>query len=169
MNNGKDNLDKFDTKSNESIFLGYSTSSKAYRVFNKRTLTVEESIHIIFDEANPSPSRKEEYIDNDTGTLNEEMKKMSLKDKSVEEEKDQVSKEHSELPKKWRYAHNHPKDLIIGDPSQDIRTRSSFRENLDYLVFVSQTEPSCIEEAENDPNWMLAIQEELNQFERNNV
>ena len=33
--NTKDNLDKFDSKADEGIFLGYSTSSKAYRVFNK--------------------------------------------------------------------------------------------------------------------------------------
>ena len=94
---------------------------------------------------------------------------MNLNDKSSTEEREQVSKEHSELPKEWRFALNHPRDLIIGDPSQSIRTWSSFRDNLDYLAFVSQTEPSCIEEAENDPNWMLVMQEELNQFERNNV
>ena len=38
--NTKDNLGKFDSKVDEGIFLGYSTSSKAYRVFNKRTLVV---------------------------------------------------------------------------------------------------------------------------------
>ena len=59
--------------------------------------------------------------------------------------------------------------MIIDDPSQGIRIRSSFRDNFDYLAFVSQTEPSYIEEAKKDPNWMLAMQEELNQFERNNV
>ena len=169
MNNGKDNLGKFDIKSDEGIFLGYSTSSKAYRIFNKRTLTVEESIHVVFDEANPLPSRKEECIDNDAGILEEGLKDMDLNDKSNAEERDQVSKEHSKLSKEWRYALSHPRYLIIGDPSQGIRTRSSFRDNLDYLVFISQTEPSCIEEAESDPNWMLAMQEELNQFERNNV
>ena len=36
----------------EGIFLGYSTSSKSYRLFNKCILVVEESTHIIFDEAN---------------------------------------------------------------------------------------------------------------------
>ena len=35
-NNGKDNLEKFDLKSDERIFLGYSTISKAFRVFNKK-------------------------------------------------------------------------------------------------------------------------------------
>ena len=37
-NNGKDNIGKFDPRSDEGIFLGYSLTSKAYRVFNKRTL-----------------------------------------------------------------------------------------------------------------------------------
>jgi len=30
--------------------LGYSSSRKAYRVFNKRTLVVEESVHVSFKE-----------------------------------------------------------------------------------------------------------------------
>ena len=96
---------------------------------------------------------------------------MNLKEKSAEQEQEheQVSKEHQNLLKEWRYALKHPKELILGDPSHGIKTRSKFRENLDYLAFVSQIEPSCIEEAETDPNWMLAMQEELNQFERNNV
>ena len=34
-NNGKETLGKFDAKSNEGIFLSYSSISKAYRVFNK--------------------------------------------------------------------------------------------------------------------------------------
>ena len=50
-NNDKDNLKKFDPKSDEGIFLGYSRTSKAFRVFNKRTLVVEESIHVVFDES----------------------------------------------------------------------------------------------------------------------
>lgn len=53
LNNGKDNLGKFDAKADQAIFLGYSSSSKAYRVFNKRTKTIEESIHVSFDETNP--------------------------------------------------------------------------------------------------------------------
>ena len=50
--NTKDSRDKFDNKSDIGIFLGYSTKSKAYRVFNKRSLKVEESINVTFDESN---------------------------------------------------------------------------------------------------------------------
>jgi len=46
----KINLAKFDAKVDDGIFLGYSSTNKAYRVFNKRTLVVEESIHVAFDE-----------------------------------------------------------------------------------------------------------------------
>ena len=62
MNNGKDNLEKFDAKSDEGIFLGYSTSSRAYRVFNKWTLVVEESVHVVFEECSNKSSRKKGYI-----------------------------------------------------------------------------------------------------------
>jgi hypothetical protein len=51
--NDRDNLGKFDAKSDEGIFLGYSSNSKAYTVFNKQTMVVDESMHAVFDEANP--------------------------------------------------------------------------------------------------------------------
>lgn len=32
------------------MLLGYALDSKAYRVYNKKTMCIKESIHIIFDE-----------------------------------------------------------------------------------------------------------------------
>ena len=52
MNNGKTDVEKFDEKSDKRIFLGYASNARAYRVFNKRTLVVKESPHVIFDESN---------------------------------------------------------------------------------------------------------------------
>ena len=51
-NNGKDALVKFGLRSDEAIFLGYSSHSKAYKVSNKQTLCVEDSVHVLFDETN---------------------------------------------------------------------------------------------------------------------
>lgn len=48
--NGKTYLKTFDERADEEIFLGYSLTSKAFKVFNKRILVVEESIHVFFDE-----------------------------------------------------------------------------------------------------------------------
>ena len=43
-------MGKFDPRSDEAIFLGYSSHSKAYKVLNKRALCVVESVHVLFDE-----------------------------------------------------------------------------------------------------------------------
>jgi len=51
-NNTKDGLRKFDPRNDEAMFLGYSSHNKAYNVFNKRTLCVEESVHVLFYETN---------------------------------------------------------------------------------------------------------------------
>ena len=41
-----------DAKNDEAIFIGYALNSKTYRVFNKTSLIVEESFHVIFYETN---------------------------------------------------------------------------------------------------------------------
>nr|GEW45891.1 putative ribonuclease H-like domain-containing protein [Tanacetum cinerariifolium] len=46
--NTLDHLGKFDGKADEGFFIGYSTHSKAFRVFNTRTKIVEENLHITF-------------------------------------------------------------------------------------------------------------------------
>ncbi|GKC39350.1 putative ribonuclease H-like domain-containing protein, partial [Tanacetum coccineum] len=43
-----DYLGKFDGKADEGFFVGYSTNSKAFRVFNSRTRKVEENLHVKF-------------------------------------------------------------------------------------------------------------------------
>ena len=48
--NTKDQIGKFDSKCDKGIFLGYLETSKAYRVYNTRTLVVEESIHVRFND-----------------------------------------------------------------------------------------------------------------------
>ncbi|GJW93040.1 putative ribonuclease H-like domain-containing protein [Tanacetum coccineum] len=46
--NTLDKLGKFDGKSDEGFFVGYSLSSKAFRVYNIRTRKVQENLHIGF-------------------------------------------------------------------------------------------------------------------------
>ena len=50
LNNGNNDLGKFDPRSDEGVFVGYSSSSTAYKIFKKRTQCIEESIHVVFDE-----------------------------------------------------------------------------------------------------------------------
>ncbi|GJX66093.1 retrovirus-related pol polyprotein from transposon TNT 1-94 [Tanacetum coccineum] len=51
-----DYLTKFDPKSTEGVFLGYSPNSKAYAILNKETMRIEESLNVRFDESPPPKS-----------------------------------------------------------------------------------------------------------------
>ncbi|KAL8090175.1 hypothetical protein AgCh_039587 [Apium graveolens] len=54
-------------------------------------------------------------------------------------------------------------EAIIGDPSAGVRTRSATANECLHACFLSQVEPKKIEEALLDPDWICAMQEELNQ------
>ncbi|GJU69053.1 putative ribonuclease H-like domain-containing protein [Tanacetum coccineum] len=55
--NTLDKLGKFDGKSDEGFFVGYSLSSKAFRVYNIRTRKVQENLHVGFLENKPMYTR----------------------------------------------------------------------------------------------------------------
>lgn len=103
-NNGKENLDKFDARSDEGIFLGYSTSSKAYRFYNKRILVVEESMHVVFYETNLSLRKFVSLEDDEVAQYKDQSQE--LKDKSEnpssnnKREGEQEKEESSVAPEK---------------------------------------------------------------------
>ena len=132
INNDKDNLEKFDSKSNEVIFLGYSTTSKTFWVFNKRTLIVEASVHVVFDDLNDLPfkdilrdARIEENMKNLEIILESQERQEETSEKDIQLEvvlsqleTQKQDGDNSNLPKEWKFVHNHPTNLIIGDPSK---------------------------------------------------
>jgi hypothetical protein len=64
----------------------------------------------------------------------------------------------------------HPQDQIIGSPPQGVITRSHKHASfIEHHSFVSCVEPTCIDEALQDPDWVNAMHEELNNFTRNQV
>ena len=77
------NLGKFDDRADEGIFLGYSSKSKAYRCFNKRSRKLIESIDVKVDENGNSheiieeenPMHEEELNESDEQSNQEELTK----------------------------------------------------------------------------------------------
>ena len=57
MLNDREQISNFDAKSDEGIFLGYSLNNRAYRVYNKRTQTIMESINVIVDDEGSNSSK----------------------------------------------------------------------------------------------------------------
>ncbi|GJV41645.1 retrovirus-related pol polyprotein from transposon TNT 1-94 [Tanacetum coccineum] len=49
-NNDSENLGKLQAKADIGIFIGYAPKNKAYRIYNRRTRKIIETIHVDFDE-----------------------------------------------------------------------------------------------------------------------
>ena len=78
------------------FFLGYSITSKAYRLYNKRTLVVEESIHVTFDESNSSSTEKVVVDDDVDEKLEEDSSKDSQKNAPLENQEEQHEETNAE-------------------------------------------------------------------------
>jgi hypothetical protein len=64
---------------------------------------------------------------------------------------------------------DHPIDNILGSIRRGVTTRSRLKNFCAFYSFVSSLEPIKVEQALEDPDWLVAMQEELNNFERNQV
>jgi len=163
LNNEKENLGKFDSKADEAIFLGYSLTSKVYRVFNRRILNVEKSMHVVFDEIvdlEENPLKPNKTNAGDEEYLKEALDEMYLNENPLVEPED--------LVKSWKSPRGLSLENVIGDISKGVVTRN-ISDFCTTIAFVSQIEPKNVEEALQDDQWCIAMQEELNQFERNEV
>jgi transposase InsO family protein len=64
---------------------------------------------------------------------------------------------------------DHPVNSILGDIHKGVTTRSRVAHFCEHYSFVSSIEPYRIEDALRDSDWVVAMQEELNNFTRNEV
>jgi hypothetical protein len=200
-------LSKFEKKCDEGFLLGYSTSSKAFRVWNLSSGQLEEVHDVEFDETNGS-QEQEENLDDVRGTqLVNAMKDMDIGDIrpkqviDIQDDKDQVisspikqasgsqvqnddgasssqviqpivqasSSQQVQVLQPTNIARDHPLDHIIGDITSGVQTRSRLAYFCEHYSFVSSIEPTRIDEALEDVDWINAMHEELNNFTRNQV
>jgi hypothetical protein len=57
---------------------------------------------------------------------------------------------------------DHSVNNILGDIEKGVTTRSRVANFCAHYLFVSSFEPFKVEDALHDPDWMVAMQEELN-------
>ncbi|KAJ9561626.1 hypothetical protein OSB04_006786 [Centaurea solstitialis] len=248
--NNRDNLGKFDKKADEGYFLGYSLTSKTFRVYNKRTKMVMETVYVTFDEtvsmtsehsssgleihSQASHTTSDSITDPNSSELdflfmdafldicadNEDLilsrnprvdihdvpEPSSVNDSGPSENICSTSNsdhaipvpsvEQSELtpddqleipaiidendsqnnlddlailPAQLKWTRAHPLYNVIGDVNDGVKTRSASANYCLYKSFLSRIEPKNVSQALDDSDWLLAMQEELLQFKRNNV
>jgi len=129
----RENLGKFDSKSDEGIFLGYSTNSRAYRVFNKRTEIVMESINVVIDdeEVERLSSREENQLNSvDLSVAPYDIIEPSPNESSSSTALDAtpttVEDEDTPAnpPRQSRVKYNHPPQQLLGNIDERRRLRS---------------------------------------------
>nr|GEZ05268.1 retrovirus-related Pol polyprotein from transposon TNT 1-94 [Tanacetum cinerariifolium] len=170
---------KIKEKGDQCILVGYSTQSKGYRVYNKRTRMIVESIHIRFDEIKVY----ETSVANNTSGLVPQRQKASDYDNPdpVPQRQYFYSLADEHVPSQQEldllfgplydefFNADHPLEQVHGNPSRPVQTRRQLATDPKmcmYTLTVSIAEPKNIKEAMADFPWIEAMQEELHQFDR---
>ncbi|GJZ30119.1 retrovirus-related pol polyprotein from transposon TNT 1-94, partial [Tanacetum coccineum] len=163
--------------------VGYSTQSKGYRVYNKRTRLIVESIHIKFDEIKEMMSdhnssdlalqRQEMFVENVTSGLIPQGQKASDYDNSGPPSSRNIDNTdvHSFQPQShdYRWTRDHPLEQVRGNPTMPVQPRrqlATYPKMCMFALTVSIVEPKNIKEVMADSAWIEAMQDELHQFDR---
>ncbi|GJX57893.1 retrovirus-related pol polyprotein from transposon TNT 1-94 [Tanacetum coccineum] len=124
---------------------------------------VKESLNVTFDET-PPPSKTTPLVDDD---LDEEKAIKVTEKKNLENYIEDETLEIDEIVN-IKESRNHPLENIIGNLNQ--RTlRSQAQNQSNFFCFISTIEPKNVNEALTNDSWIVAMQEELNQFIANDV
>jgi len=142
-------------------------------------------MHVKFDDKKPgneTPEQGESVADmqvpEDTSAPNqtpesEESPEVELtpgvQDEVAFDEAQDGSQRANQSKNTFKYKSSHPEDQIIGNKESPRRTRSYFRREESMIGLLSVIEHTTIDEALSNDGWILAMQEELNQFQRNDV
>nr|GEU80471.1 hypothetical protein [Tanacetum cinerariifolium] len=180
-------------KGDQCILVGYSTQSKGYWVYNKRTGMIVESIHIRFDEIkeasdydnpDPVPQRKDVYSSADVDVPSQQELDLlfgPLYDEFFNAGSNPSTNVHStSAPSTHTNVHaeennndqaeeDHALEQVRRNPSRPVQTRRQLATDPEiymYALTVSTAKPKNIKEAMADSAWIEAMQEELHQFDR---
>ncbi|WVZ84018.1 hypothetical protein U9M48_031102 [Paspalum notatum var. saurae] len=205
------NLDKFEPRSSDGVFLSYATHSRAYRVWLLDSGRIVETCEVTFDETMPCTTPGFELAgddeigttifeddEEDVGVSGDTAPAAAPEPAASLSKDDEGAPVHSPLttweqtpldppvhaaglakdlvevttePQPSRMVQrDHPSRNIIGGLNERVtRSRSTSIAHFAYSAFVASFEPHDVGHALSDANWVNAMHEELENFERNQV
>nr|GEZ28313.1 hypothetical protein [Tanacetum cinerariifolium] len=215
--NDYDDVRKLKAKRDIGVFVGYLKESAAFRIYNKRTRMIHESVNVDFDEISEMASKQfslepDEYFNASKSkksltmnveTLNNKREVFHEVSESFQEESsssslnDNVQTTRSShnvfnerledayfdastsfhdisdvhtyyqpYPHETKCSKDHSLYKIIGDPKSSVRTRDQLANSCLFACLLSSIEPTNVSEALKDADWVIAMQDELDQFAR---
>jgi TATA-binding protein-associated factor Taf7 len=114
----------------------------------------------------------EQGLDQDKHEKEDEQRDQ-VQEESNDQGGDEDDGDNGEAPSHPKVRHNvqrdHPVNNILGDIEKGVTTRSRVANFCEYYSFVSSFESFKVEDPLRDPDWVVAMQEELNNIKRNEV
>nr|GEU73147.1 hypothetical protein [Tanacetum cinerariifolium] len=177
--NNSENLGKLQPKADIGIFIGYAPTKKAFRIYNRRTRRIVETIHVDFDELTTVTSKQS----SSGPTLNKMTPATIIQAESTGPPSSTTVDQDAPSPRNdslngvpipevtsaQSSSTDHPLDNIIGQLSRLVSTRLQLYEQALYCyydAFLTSVEPKTYKDALTQSCWIEAMQEELNGFER---
>ena len=160
-------MEKFDAKSDKGFFLGYSTSSRAYRVYNLRTKTMMESANVVINDEQCAEAHAEkvqqvqersievedtlpkEYVEKSTDEelliLNDTVSEPTtlVRETPQEHDKSSTPARHKSTTTSLvkgpsaRVELNHPSTNILGSLNDNMRLRSTALNFITHSCYLS--------------------------------
>ncbi|GJV20397.1 retrovirus-related pol polyprotein from transposon TNT 1-94 [Tanacetum coccineum] len=180
---------KLRPKADIGIFIGYAHVKKTFRIYNKRTRMIIETIHVNFDELiamapgtikTPSPIIPLGVEEANHGIKVSHMDTNPFVEFPIPEPSSKESSSQVIIPNHVHsinqppehiniWTKDHPIDNVIGDPSRPVSTRNQLQDEALFCyfdAFISSVKPKSYEDALTESSWIETMQEELNEFKR---
>ena len=162
---------------------------KAYRVYNKRTKKVMETVNVVIDETSksgsgkiseeipkeilpPEPNDVQELVDQGLASPSTPAI-LSVIEGSADMPTSPGFESHEERGPFSKIKLNHPPKVIVGNMNELTLRKHTVNKCVakfvSYSCYLSQVEPTKVKEALQDESWVEAMHDELLQFQRNNV
>ncbi|GJZ64494.1 hypothetical protein Tco_0620915 [Tanacetum coccineum] len=126
-------------------------------------MKVKESLNVTFNES-PPPTKLSPLVDDDVS------EEEAIETKVKEDNNNIVENDSLEVDEavNIKESKSHPLEQVLGNPNQR-SLRSQAQNKSIFFCFISTIEPKNVNEALGDESWVVAMQDELNQFIANDV
>nr|GFB73768.1 Gag-Pol polyprotein [Tanacetum cinerariifolium] len=159
--NDSENLGNLQPKADIGIFIGYASTKKAFRIYNRRTRRIVETIHVDFDELTAMASEQ-----SSSGSALNDMTPGTISSGLV----DTSSSSTSYVPpsiNNWDLLFQLMFDELLNPPSSVDNQAHEVTAPIAEDAFLTSVEPKTYKEALTTQScWIEAMQEELNEFKR---
>lgn len=128
---------------------------------------MEELINVIINDQPNNQTSKEEEESPDSQEDPKLLENVSSQDSEGESE--ELNDDEMNRLKEKRLIKGHSSRDIIGDPKEGVKMIKQIENIISHICFTSKIKPRKVKEALNDPDWIMTMQEEFNQYKRNDV